>query len=61
MLPHLGQGLSVEVAEHLKHWFPSVYQACYSDKNAEDDNEYIKNIMVQFKFFLFQNEMEKRR
>lgn len=61
MLPYLGQGLSVEVAEHLKQWFPSVHQACYADKNTEDDNEYIKNIMVQFKFFLFQNEMEKRR
>lgn len=61
MLPYLGQGLSVEVAEHLKQWFPSVHQAFYSDKNTEGDNEYIKNIMVQFKFFLFQKEMEKRR
>ena len=49
------------VKDSFKQWFPSVHQTYYSNINTKDKNQYIENEMVQFKLFLFQNEMEKSR
>ena len=52
---------SMILKDSFKQWFPSVHQTYYSNINTKDKNQYIENEMVQFKLFLFQNEMEKSR